>query len=143
MRQKDIGQKCAGIVIVNSTYDKILCLRTYASYDLPKGHIEKNESELEAAERETFEETGIDQVKFVWGKQTFKVVKKNKKTKQVIFFIGISDIEPKINKNPKTGKYEHHGYSWLTFSEAENKLHEYLRPVIQWVIKVISENINE
>ncbi|MDR1511201.1 MAG: NUDIX domain-containing protein [Endomicrobium sp.] len=35
------------------------------SWGFPKGHIEKGENELEAANREVFEETGIRKVKFV------------------------------------------------------------------------------
>lgn len=51
----------AGIFIIDST-DKLLICRATGSdnWSIPKGHIDRNESAINAALRETFEETGMD-----------------------------------------------------------------------------------
>ena len=37
------------------------------SYDLPKGHLNEGESYLEAAVRETYEESSVSELAFPWG----------------------------------------------------------------------------
>ena len=54
-------QKSAGLLIIKN--NKILLLHPTGAdeniYSIPKGHIEKNETTIEAAIRETYEEAGI------------------------------------------------------------------------------------
>ena len=129
-------ERSAGVVIVKSDPEgrtRMLCLRTYGSYDLPKGRLEAGESDLEAAKRETHEEAGIDAIEFPWGHEHVTVTKKGRRPKTVVLFLGISDQEPTIRKNPESGQFEHHGIAWLTLEEAEQRLHPYLRPVVGWV----------
>lgn len=89
--------------------------------DLPKGHIEKGEHALEAAVRETKEETGLDVVPV----QNFKY-------KQQYWYMGSSGEKIKksvtmfLGKAPDNGEvgisFEHTGHVWLTLKEAEEKL---------------------
>lgn len=51
--------KGAGTIIYDSVYNKILIVRGYEKYSLPKGHIKTNESLYSCALRETYEETGF------------------------------------------------------------------------------------
>ena len=82
----------------------------------PRGNIEENESDKEAAVRETLEETGIKEFRFVenfkekisWfyrmdGKSIFK---------ESIFFLAETKIEDVIISD------EHDEYKWCTFEEA-------------------------
>ncbi len=56
-------EKSAGAVLYREQSDEIKFLLIYSKrngeWGFPKGHIEKNETETEAAVREIFEETGI------------------------------------------------------------------------------------
>src|SRR3977135_2363047 len=46
---------------------RLLLLRAYKNWDFPKGMIEPGESELDAAKRETLEETGLADLEFPFG----------------------------------------------------------------------------
>lgn len=46
---------------------KYLVLRYYRNWDFPKGLLEVGEYTLQAATRETMEETGIADLNFRWG----------------------------------------------------------------------------
>ncbi len=89
-------------------------------WDLPKGHVEKGEKEIDTVRREIEEETGLKDIIFVSG---FREVIKyffrfNGKTifKTVIFFLTESrKKEIRISE-------EHLDYKWLPFQEASKKL---------------------
>lgn len=56
-------QLSSGIIIVNSKNQILGCKphgKTHNYVDIPKGHVEENETPYEAALRETMEETGLD-----------------------------------------------------------------------------------
>lgn len=134
----------AGIVLLRMVHNEphILCLRVYGRYDLPKGHVELKETDLEAALRETSEETGIDDVTFPWGCLSFQIIKKGKKKKRVVFFLGSTlKTEISIPRNPVTGKFEHHGWAWLTLDQARTQLYDYLQPVVGWVQECVQHHI--
>lgn len=124
----------AGIVLFkHDDLTRILALRIYNNFDLPKGKIEDNETSIDAALRETFEEASINDIEFPWGYDSFKILKGGKYPKQVELFVGTTKQEPKIVKNPMTGKFEHHEIKWLTLDEASEKLHSYMQPAVDWV----------
>lgn len=133
------ADRSAGIALIRLYDDvpKLLCLRIYRSYDLPKGKIEPGEHELEAAKRETLEETGIENVAFTWGLRSLTLSKGGRHPKDVTLFVAETHDEPVIMRNPVTGLYEHHGYAWLDLDDAANMLHPYLRPCVPWVASVI------
>ncbi|NPV13025.1 MAG: NUDIX hydrolase [Ignavibacteria bacterium] len=95
----------AGLLIVKNN-KILLCHPTNASwtgtYSIPKGHIENNETKIEAAIRETREEVGIlVPIEFI--DKTEHVIeytdKSGKVFKRVFFFVahldGIEDVIPK------------------------------------------------
>lgn len=51
--------KSCGFIILSDDSKKFLLLKHSDRFDLPKGHIEENETELECAIRELNEETGL------------------------------------------------------------------------------------
>ncbi|MDP2911056.1 MAG: NUDIX domain-containing protein [Candidatus Omnitrophota bacterium] len=61
----------AGAVIFKRVGDKILFLMIYSKrneiWGFPKGHLERGETEKEAARREIKEETGLDDLRFIDG----------------------------------------------------------------------------
>jgi bis(5'-nucleosidyl)-tetraphosphatase len=89
-------------------------------WDLPKGHVEKGEEELETALRELFEETGINKGEFLEG---FKVKthyffrkKSELVSKTVMFFLYRA-----YNKEIKIS-FEHQNFIWLNYDEAIKKI---------------------
>ncbi len=94
----------------------LLLLYEKGHWDFPKGHIEKGESAQQAAIRETREETGISDLKFVDGfkekigyffRQDNKLIHK-----EVTYFLA----ETKTSKVVLS--FEHKGYEWLPIEEA-------------------------
>ena len=126
------GNGRAGIIVIKEVDNDffVLGLRVYGSYDLPKGGVEPFETDFMAAVRETEEESGIAELDFEWGLVSTNV-------RNVKLFIAKTNEEPIVRPNPESGEYEHHGAKWLTFKEASQKLHPYLRPSIEWAKNIV------
>ena len=56
---------CAGGVVINPKQGIAVVNQNNDSWSLPKGHIEKNESHLDASKREIYEETGIKYLEYI------------------------------------------------------------------------------
>ena len=97
MKQSNSNQKPpgAGIVIVREFSDgwKVLGLKLYGKYDLPKGKLDQNESTIEAAIRETREESNITQLDFKWGTGTLVL-------DCLTIYVASTNQECQIQKNP-------------------------------------------
>lgn len=132
-KKKNKHDQRAGVIILKRTHQgyRVLCLRIYGSYDLPKGGVESEEDLFTAALREAEEESGITDLNFEWNFITCQA-------KNVTFFLATTDQEPVIRPNPETGEYEHHAAKWLTIEKASQCLHPYLRPTMEWVSEVLS-----
>jgi 8-oxo-dGTP pyrophosphatase MutT (NUDIX family) len=114
-----VTQVSAGGVVFRREKDKILFFllgfKERGVWCLPKGIIEKGESELEAAKREVTEETGIKNLKLInkIGSINYQFWFKRKRIdKTVHFYLFETDqVETKIGE-------EHDTYGWFTFNEA-------------------------
>jgi 8-oxo-dGTP pyrophosphatase MutT (NUDIX family) len=114
-----VTQVSAGGVVFRREKDKILFFllgfKERKIWCLPKGIVEKGESELEAAKREVTEETGIKNLKLInkIGSINYQFwFRKNKINKTVHFYLfETGQIETKIGE-------EHNAYGWFTFNEA-------------------------
>lgn len=94
-------------------------------YDLPKGHREVGETELQTAIRELQEETGIngddleidptfrfEEVYY----PTYKRFGKQKVEKKLVIFLGT------LKKDKKLVLTEHKGFQWILFSDPPTSL---------------------
>jgi 8-oxo-dGTP pyrophosphatase MutT (NUDIX family) len=117
-----IEETSSGVVLFRKENEKILfLLLLYPSghWDFVKGKMEKGESPHETAIRETREETGIIDTKFLdnfeeWIEYDFQI-EGELVHKKVVFFLG----ETKT-KNVKIS-HEHLNYTWMDYAEAMEK----------------------
>ena len=117
-----IEETSAGIVIFRKENDKILFLLLHypsGHWDFVKGKMESGESPHETAIRETKEETGIEDVKFVDGYEEW--IEYNFQYdgelvhKKVVFFLGETQTkEVQIS-------HEHLSFTWMDYVTAMDK----------------------
>ncbi len=117
-----IEETSSGVVLFRKENEKILFLLLHypsGHWDFVKGKMEKGELEKETAVRETEEETGIKDVKFLdgfeeWIQYNFQF-EGELVNKKVVFFLGETKTEEvKIS-------HEHLNYSWMDYSTAMEK----------------------
>ena len=129
MKTKIKHHKAAGIVVFSIQEGELqfLLLKSSLGCGFPKGHIEEGETALEAAKRETKEETGLE-IRNVY--PAFKyvskyLIRKNYSTgewldtpepKTVTYFLARSHTT-KIDLS-----FEHDSHSWFSHEEARCKL---------------------
>ena len=65
MNIKSEKTKSAGGIILNSNFEVLVVSQHGRSWSLPKGHLEDNESLLDAAYREIEEETGLTDLSYI------------------------------------------------------------------------------
>ena len=117
-----IEETSSGVVLFRKENEKILFLLLHypsGHWDFVKGKMEKGESPHETAIRETKEETGIIDTKFLdnfeeWIEYDFQF-EGELVHKKVVFFLG----ETKT-KNVKIS-HEHLNYTWMDYAEAMEK----------------------
>ena len=115
-------ERSAGAIVFKKDKEINYLLLHYESghWDLPKGHIEENETEQQTLKREIEEETGIKDIKIIHGFkkkiQYYFKVKDELIKKEVVFYLAQTKTKQiKIS-------FEHIGFEWLTFEEAKEKL---------------------
>jgi 8-oxo-dGTP pyrophosphatase MutT (NUDIX family) len=130
----------AGIIVVRRQADgwKYLFLRAFRNWDFPKGEIEPGETPLEAAVRETREETGITKLDFRWHEVFMETAPYNRGTKVGRYYLAQTPEDQVVFAvNPKIGGPEHHAYRWLSYPELEKLSPPRLLPVISWARDVV------
>jgi bis(5'-nucleosidyl)-tetraphosphatase len=121
-----LKQSSAGIIIYRISEDNIrtyLLLQYPSKYwDFAKGKLEFNEKWLEAALRETKEETGLSleihpdfEHAYTY---TFNDFRGNKIEKTVVFFVAKADINAQVRLS-----MEHIDYLWLPYHQARIQIH--------------------
>jgi bis(5'-nucleosidyl)-tetraphosphatase len=117
-----IEETSAGIVLFRKENDENLFLLLHypsGHWDFVKGKMEKNESHTETAVRETREETGITDIKFVegfeeWIEYNFQFQKELVNKKVVFFLAETKTKDIKIS-------HEHQNFIWLNYIDAMEK----------------------
>jgi bis(5'-nucleosidyl)-tetraphosphatase len=119
-------ERSAGIVLWRTAPSdpsvKLYLLLDYGRHwDFPKGHVEPGETDEQAAVRELFEETGIQDAVFIPGFQRlvdyyFRSNKHGVIHKTVVFFLA-QTTTPNVKISD-----EHVGYNYSTFDDALKQL---------------------
>ncbi|MFH1785071.1 MAG: bis(5'-nucleosyl)-tetraphosphatase [Candidatus Micrarchaeota archaeon] len=118
-----IEEKSCGLILfreINKMRLYLLLNYEEGHWGFPKGHVEKNEDEIETALRETMEETGITEITILpnFHESLVYQYRKNgqKFHKTVYFFIGKTKTERILLS------HEHVGSMWLSYQMARKKL---------------------
>lgn len=138
----------SGIIIVNKNYEVLICHPTNhpeTFWSIPKGIVNEGEMLLEAAIRETFEETNIDFSSASGLKQLTPI--EYRKRKKILYpylawepaISGIDWYSFDIKCNSFVdGKFpEMDLYQWCTIDEAYDLLHEAQVPLMNQVVDII------
>lgn len=113
-------------------------LRAYRHWDFPKGLVEPGESPLEAAIRETAEETQIDDLRFEWGTD-FIETGPYAHGKVARYYLASTRIDAvHFTLNPRLGRPEHHEHRWADLFEAVALASARLQPVLAWAARKLS-----
>ncbi len=117
-----IEETSSGVVLFRKENEKILFLLLHypsGHWDFVKGKMEKGESTHQTAIRETKEETGINDVKFLdnfeeWIQYNFQF-EEELVNKKVVFFLGETKTrDVKIS-------HEHPNFTWMDYTTAMEK----------------------
>ncbi len=119
-------EKSAGIVVFrrNGSEKEYLILKYgVRHWDFPKGHLEENENSLQAALRETYEETGLKVFLIEGFKDKISYIFRTNYSegqviyKEVDYFLG----EVSIDKEVKLS-HEHSKFKWENYDKAMQTL---------------------
>ncbi len=132
-------KQAAGVVVVRDDAAglRVLLLRAYRNWDLPKGRLEVGETQLEAAIREVREETGLTDLEFAWGEESVDT-EPYAGGKVVRFYVARSPAgEVSLPINPALGRAEHHEFRWVSVAIAMSLTVPRLQRVLQWACERI------
>ena len=139
MRKTRQKEKSAGFIVVRESSRgwQVLGLKVWGKLDIPKGHLEEGESNLEAAIRECNEEAGIlidTNASMPWGNLSYLSERPHK---DVVIFLAKTDQDPEIRPNPETNKFEHDGFMWCSWDRMKEMSYPYLRNAFDWAESIV------
>jgi 8-oxo-dGTP pyrophosphatase MutT (NUDIX family) len=131
----------AGVVPLKRTPGgwRVLVLRAYKNWDFPKGKVEPGEEPIDAAKRETTEETGLTELHFL-GETTYRETLPYANGKIARYYLAeTGDETVHLPISHALGRPEHHEFRWVTFDEAEDLLPPRLAIVLSWARETLGE----
>jgi 8-oxo-dGTP pyrophosphatase MutT (NUDIX family) len=131
----------SGVIIIDNDTSlpepHVLCVRAYANWDFPKGHIEEGENLIGAAVRETEEETTLTTADYsLVGLNTPSITYgSGKKKKTVTYFLAdrTSDKDPYLPVSEELGKPENDEWRWIPASKLSEMMPKRLSTVVDYV----------
>lgn len=137
--------RSAGVVIARPTVDgwRYLLLRAYRYWDFPKGIVEAGENPFEAACREVAEETGIQALEFIWGRDYCETEPYGAGKVARYYLARTAQWPVALPTSPELGRPEHDEYRWVSYGEGMVLLGERLRRVLRWAHSVTTGAADE
>lgn len=135
-------RRAAGVLIMTRSLPKqFLLMRHPKRWDLPKGHCDEGETEMETALRETEEETGIRPEQLTIDEDfrfrisypvTYKKFGDQVFDKQLVFFLGEIDdvVEPELTEHPS--------YQWFPWDPPHTIQEKTIDPLLAAVDDYLS-----
>lgn len=133
-------KSCGVLVLRESPQRSFLLMKHWRRYDLPKGHINRGETELECALRELFEETGITRDDIVMDPVFRHEERYNPREgrfggepveKTLVIFLG------RLIRERSIVLTEHIGYEWVDWSPP----HKIQRKVIDGLLTRVDRHL--
>ncbi len=127
-------RKSAGIVVLRrfGTEWRYLLLRVFRNWEFPKGQIEPGEEPLQAALRETAEETTLTGLEFAFG-QGYCETEPYSAGKIARYYVAVSpEGAVALPINLELGRPEHDEFRWVGHEAARRLLPPRLTPVLNW-----------
>jgi len=131
-------KSCGFLLVRGEPVDSFLLMKHPTRYDLPKGHVDPGESELECALRETEEETGIpaDDIEvdatFRFTTQypvRYKKFGKEPAEKTLVIFLG------RLKRDVPIALTEHDGYEWFRWNPPHKIQTNTIDPLLEQLAK--------
>jgi 8-oxo-dGTP pyrophosphatase MutT (NUDIX family) len=113
----------------------LLVLRSYRNWDFPKGRVEPGEAPLDAAIRETAEESAISDLDFRWGEGYCETAPYRHGKVARYYLAETTQAFVTLPVSPELGRPEHDEGRWVDFDEAERLLPPRLQPILAWARK--------
>lgn len=116
---------------------RCLVLRAYRNWDLPKGLPEPGEELLQAALRETSEETGLSELDLPWG-EDYRETEPYSNGKVARLYLALSrqgDVHLPVSA--ELGRPEHHEFRWVPLDRGQELLPPRFWPMLRWAQTVI------
>lgn len=117
----------------------MLILRCYDHWDFPKGTLEPGETPLQAAIRETAEESSVTDVDFRWG-EIYRETAPYRRGKVARYYLAETrQVVIHLPIAPELGRPEHDEWRWVDFAEAQRLLPPRLQPILAWAKKHLTD----
>lgn len=132
----------AGVVPFRRTPNgwRLLILRAYKNWDFPKGRVEPGEEPIDAARRETEEETGLTNLQFPFGETSYRETLPYANGKVARYYLAATTQEAvTLAISHELGRPEHHEFRWVSFDEAEELLPPRLAAILDWARQTLQE----
>ena len=130
----------AGVIVIDkkTTIPTVLCVRSYANWDFPKGTLDQNETHKTAAVRELAEETSLtlEDVEVSDTKAPVITYGSGSRKKQATYFLAtrVSEKEPFLPISPELGRPENDEYRWVAVTDLLALMPKRLHIVVAFVL---------
>ena len=130
----------AGMIVVrdDGRRYRLLCLRTFESWDFPKCEVPGDEPPLAVAERSVREATGIENLALHWGEEYRETVPYEDGRVSRYYMAETAEEEVALRLPADADAEDDYEYRWVTVDEAEDLLPPRLALVLDWAVRALA-----